>query len=77
MRIAIGIPTYGRAAIVLETLAELGKQSRPADRIVVCYARDDDVPASGERPPNVSEKIMSSGNWRSRMPPGPGSLIMM
>ena len=37
MRIAIGIATRGRATILAETLAELGRQSRAPDRVIVVH----------------------------------------
>lgn len=43
LRIAVGIVTTGRAAILAETLAELGRQTRPPDRLVVCGAEAADV----------------------------------
>lgn len=66
MRIAIGIPTYGRAAIVLETLAELAGQDRPADRIVVCYAREEDLPPADRRPKGVEWLAAEPGLCRQR-----------
>lgn len=44
MRIGIGIPTYGRAAILGETFGEIMRQTRKPDRIVICAARPEDVP---------------------------------
>lgn len=44
MRIGIGIPTYGRASILGETIADLARQTRQPDRIVVCAGRAEDVP---------------------------------
>ncbi len=66
MRIAIGIPTLGRAPIVLETLAELRRQTRPADRIIVCYARENDVPPRDRRPPDVEWLPSDPGSCRQR-----------
>ncbi|RAI60307.1 glycosyltransferase family 2 protein [Roseicella frigidaeris] len=43
MRIAIGIATRGRAAILAGTLHELARQTRPADRIIVCHVEPEDV----------------------------------
>jgi GT2 family glycosyltransferase len=39
----VGIATRGRAEILCETLKELRKQTRPADRIVICHADPEDV----------------------------------
>lgn len=43
LRIAVGIVTTGRAAVLAETLEELRRQTRPPDRLVVCGAAAADV----------------------------------
>lgn len=43
MRIAIGIATRGRPAILAGVLADLRRQTRPADRTIVCHVTPDDV----------------------------------
>jgi GT2 family glycosyltransferase len=43
MHITIGIATRGRAAILAGVLRDLARQSRPADRILVCHVSADDV----------------------------------
>jgi GT2 family glycosyltransferase len=43
MRIAIGIATRGRAAVLAETLAEIGRQRRAPDRVIVCHVSPEDV----------------------------------
>jgi GT2 family glycosyltransferase len=43
MRLAIGIATIGRPALLAAVIEELGRQTRPADRIVVCAPSADDV----------------------------------
>jgi GT2 family glycosyltransferase len=43
MRIAIGIATRGRAAILGEVLADLAKQSRAPDRLLVCHVDANDI----------------------------------
>jgi len=43
MRLGIGIATRGRPAILAEALRELARQTRPADRILVCHATPEDV----------------------------------
>lgn len=43
MRIAIGIATRGRPAILAGVLADVGRQTRQPDRIVVCHVTPDDV----------------------------------
>ncbi|MBP0463965.1 glycosyltransferase family 2 protein [Roseomonas sp. PWR1] len=43
MRIAIGIATRGRAAILAAVLRDLERQSRRADRVIVCHVTAEDV----------------------------------
>ncbi|HYF08477.1 MAG TPA: glycosyltransferase [Acetobacteraceae bacterium] len=43
MRIAVGIATRGRAAVLGETLAEVLRQTRAADRVIVCHVTEEDV----------------------------------
>ena len=53
MRIAVGIATRGRAAILAETLAELDRQERAPARVVVCHVTDADVEGIAARFPGV------------------------
>ena len=46
MRLAIGIATRGRAIILAETLAELDRQTRKPDRIIVCHVTPEDTGAA-------------------------------
>lgn len=43
VRIVIGIATRGRPEILRETLCELGRQTRPADRIIVSHLNEADI----------------------------------
>ncbi len=61
MRIAVGIATRGRAPILLETLTELDRQTRPADRILVSYAAPEDIAGVTERFPGVEFLTGASG----------------
>jgi GT2 family glycosyltransferase len=45
MRIAVGIVTRDRAAILAATLAELARQTRPADEILIGPTSEADLPA--------------------------------
>lgn len=54
MRIAVGIATRGRAAILAETLAELDRQTRAPDRVVVCHVTEEDVAGIAARFPGVA-----------------------
>ena len=53
MRIAIGIATRGRAAILGEVLAELAHQTRAADRVIVCHVDEADIADLPARFPGV------------------------
>jgi GT2 family glycosyltransferase len=53
MRIGVGIATRGRAAILAETLAELDRQRRAPERIVVCHVAEADVAGIAPRFPEV------------------------
>lgn len=48
LKIAVGIATAGRPAILSETLKELSKQTRRPDLVAVCPARPSDVTLAGE-----------------------------
>ncbi len=48
LRIAVGIPTVGRPAILAETLAELAHQTRAADEVLICPTGPRDLPAWAE-----------------------------
>ena len=50
MRLAIGIATRGRPAILAETLAELARQTRAPDRILVSHADSGDITGLAARP---------------------------
>jgi GT2 family glycosyltransferase len=43
LNIVIGIPTVGRAAVLQETVRALARQSRPANRVIVCGTKQSDV----------------------------------
>ena len=43
MKLAIGIATIGRAAVLREVLAELHRQSRAPDRVLICHTSAADV----------------------------------
>ena len=65
-RIAIGIPTVGRASILRETLRELGGQVRPPDRIIVCGTKPADVEGAADTVPGVSVLLHEPGLPRQR-----------
>jgi len=50
LRIAVGFATVGRSRLLAEVIAELGRQTRQPDRIVVCAPTDDDVAGIAAQP---------------------------
>lgn len=66
MRIAIGIATRGRAAILGEVLEELRRQSRAPDRIIICHVTADDVTGLAERFPRAEFLTSAAGLPRQR-----------
>jgi GT2 family glycosyltransferase len=66
MRLAIGIATRGRAAILGEVLAELRRQSRAPDRVLVCHVTEDDVTGLRERFPRAEFLASPAGLPRQR-----------
>jgi GT2 family glycosyltransferase len=58
LNIVIGIPTVGRAPILLETLRALARQTRMPDRIIVCGTKPSDV--AGAADIDGAEVILSS-----------------
>ncbi|WP_431269478.1 glycosyltransferase family 2 protein [Dankookia sp. P2] len=63
MRLAIGIATRGRAAILAETLDKLERQTRRPDRIIVCHVTPEDV---GAPRPGVEYLLSPAGLPRQR-----------
>jgi len=66
MRIAIGIPTFGRAAVLAQTVGDLARQTRRPDRVVVSHARAEDVPNGPVRAPRVEYVSTEPGASRQR-----------
>ncbi len=66
MRIAIGIATRGRAAILGEVLAELARQARAPDRVLVCHVTPDDIAGLPDRFPAVQFLAAPAGLPRQR-----------
>ena len=61
MRIAIGIATRGRAAILGEVLADLRRQTRAPDRVIVCHVTEEDVAGLAPRFPEVEFLAQNPG----------------
>lgn len=66
MRIAIGIATRGRPAILAEVLRELDLQTRAPDRILVCHVTPEDVADLPLRFPGVEFLTAAAGLPRQR-----------
>ena len=66
MRIAVGIATRGRPAILGEVLQELDRQTRAPDRIVVCHVTPEDVADLPARFPGVEFLTSPAGLPRQR-----------
>ncbi len=66
MRLAIGIATRGRAAILGEVLQELALQSRAPDRVLVCHVTEEDVAGLPARFPQVEFLASPAGLPRQR-----------
>jgi GT2 family glycosyltransferase len=66
LSIAIGIATRGRPAILAEMIAELTRQTRPPEAIIVCYVTDDDVGDLPVRRPDILFLKAEAGLPRQR-----------
>jgi hypothetical protein len=66
MRIALGIATRGRAAILGEVLADLARQTRAPDRVLVCHVGPEDVADLPGRFPQVEFLPSPAGLPRQR-----------
>ena len=53
LRLAVGVATRGRPGILMEMLADLANQTRPASEILVSYAEPADIADAPERFPLV------------------------
>lgn len=66
LRLAAGVPTRGRPAILAEKLAELADQTRPPDAIFVAYYQDADLGDVRERFPHVQFLRGTGGSCAQR-----------
>jgi GT2 family glycosyltransferase len=65
LRLAIGIPTRARAAILADCLADLPRQTRAADRILVCGSQAEDL-AGIDAFPGIETLLAPPGLPRQR-----------
>lgn len=66
LRLAIGIATIGRAAILAETIAEVRRQTRRPDRLVLCGTRPEDVAGIVLEGPDETVVMAEAGLPRQR-----------
>jgi GT2 family glycosyltransferase len=66
MRIAIGVATVGRAAVLARTLETFGRQIRPADAIFVCGTVPSDVAGVSAANPDVRILFGPKGSSHQR-----------
>lgn len=66
LRIAIGIATLGRPAVLAQTLQRLRAQVRPADGVIVCAPDGSDLQGARESYPGVVEIVGPRGLARQR-----------
>jgi len=66
LRIAVGIATRGRAAVLIETLVELRQQLRPPDRVIVCHTVPEDVTGAAVAEPYAEFVACPPGLPRQR-----------
>ncbi|HEX3404348.1 MAG TPA: glycosyltransferase family 2 protein [Acetobacteraceae bacterium] len=64
--IAVGIPTVGRATVIAQTLAQLGKQVRAPEKVIVCGTKSADVEGAGAAWPGSLVLLASAGLPRQR-----------
>ena len=66
LKMAIGIATIGRADILSSTIAELRRQTRPADAIFVCATAPADIADLARSDPDVTVIIGPHGSSHQR-----------
>ncbi|WP_291297586.1 glycosyltransferase family 2 protein [Elioraea sp.] len=66
LSIAVGIATRGRPAILAETIAELDRQVRRPDAVIVCHVAPDDVGDLPARRPDITFLTAPAGLPRQR-----------
>jgi GT2 family glycosyltransferase len=65
-KLTVGIPTIGRAPVLLETLRELKRQTRPADSVIVCGTTQADVDGAADIMEGVTVLLHEPGLPRQR-----------
>ena len=65
-KIAVGIPTVGRAPILCDTLLELTRQTRRADQVIVCGSNASDLEGASDAYPGLTLLTSQAGLPRQR-----------
>lgn len=65
-RIAVGIPTIGRASVLCDTLTELTRQTRRADQVIVCGGSVSDLEGTALAYPGLTMLTSEAGLPRQR-----------
>jgi GT2 family glycosyltransferase len=65
-RLVVGVATRGRAPILNEMLAEVARQTRVADRVIVCGSDASDLDGVAQRFPGVITLLSRPGSSRQR-----------
>src|SRR5690242_12790518 len=66
LNIAVGIPTIGRPSVLRETLAELARQARPPDCVIICATKPADIDGAIEAADTVRLIVSEPGLARQR-----------
>lgn len=66
LRLAVGIATRNRPAILAETIAELARQTRAPDAILVCHVGPEDVGDLPAKRPDITFLTTTAGLPRQR-----------
>jgi GT2 family glycosyltransferase len=66
LTIAVGIPTIGRAPVLCATLAELARQHRRPESVIVCGTKPIDVEGAAEAYPGATVILCDPGLPRQR-----------
>lgn len=64
--IAVGIPTFGRAAVLRETLRQIARQTRPPEGVIVCGTKPADVEGAADTGADVRVLLAEPGLTRQR-----------
>ena len=66
LKIAVGVPTFGRAHILRDTLLQIAEQDRRPDLVIVCGTRVADLEGAALAMPDVVLLLAEAGLSRQR-----------